>query len=248
MNYKIHGEPKCLVLHGGPGAIGSASGLAKMIGNCVEVYNRGQSIQAQIDEIKHIVDELHLEDLILVGHSWGAWLAYIYAAKYPTKKIVLIGCGAFEESYLNLMNKRRSNNLSEDELNRLQWYFNKLQSNESIDDDDFGYLAAKMDSYDCIDDKEQGLAFDAVGHQKLMDEIRPLRSSGELLNLSKLIESTVVIIHGKQDPHPFEGVLEPFDKVGLSYQHHLLDQCGHSPWIEKHAMDNFYEIIHQVIE
>lgn len=40
MRYKLNGkEPNTVILHGGPGAIGSASGLAKRVDNSVELYS-----------------------------------------------------------------------------------------------------------------------------------------------------------------------------------------------------------------
>lgn len=49
-----------------------------------------------------LVDELHCQIsqyaspsscVVLIGHSWGAWLATIYAAHYPQslRRIILIG-------------------------------------------------------------------------------------------------------------------------------------------------------------
>ena len=107
---------------------------------------------------------------------------------------------------------------------------------------ELGKLMAKMDSYQLVHYDDDLIEFDALTHKKLMDEIRSLRKSGELLELGKQITAEVVVIHGKEDPHPYEGVIEPFDSIDLDCRHYLLEECGHTPWHEVGA-ELFYEIL-----
>ncbi len=246
MNYRLYGQPKKIILHGGPGAIGSVSALAKTLGDSVELLNEGQSIEAQLNEIKTTVEHFNMGAPILIGHSWGAWLAYIYASKYPVSKIILIGCGAFQEKYLPLMNERRDNKLSEAELKDVDEFFKCISKNQPVDMSYFGKLMTKMDSYDLEDvedHKDDQSRFDEPGHKKLMAEIRPLRKSGALLDLGQTINTEVIVIHGKQDPHPYEGITEPFDLINLDHTSYILDKCGHTPWCERHAKETFYTIL-----
>jgi len=55
--------------------------------------------------------------------------------------------------------------------------------------------------------------------------------------------SKATLIHGDYDSHPYEGVEEPLSKYVEDFKFILLKKCGHKPWIEKHAMDEFYAII-----
>ncbi len=243
MKYKLYGHPNKIVIHGGPGAPGSVSSLARDLDDCIEIYNYGQTIKAQLQEIHEIVEVFKMNTPVLIAHSWGAWLAFLYAAKHPTSKIVLIGCGAFKESYLDLMNQRRQQKLTSDELTDVDVFFSKIAKNEEIDMSYFGRLMAKMDSYELRHYDDELLFFDVKGYQMLMDEFRILRKSGALLEMYKTIHAEVVVIHGKDDPHPYEGILEPFNEVGLKYRVHLINRCGHAPWCEKYARDEFYQII-----
>lgn len=243
MNYRIYGNPNKIILHGGPGAIGSIGDLAKELNDCVEILNRGQSIHDQLEEIRAVVEEFKMRAPIIIGHSWGAWLAYIYASKYPTAKIFLISCGCFDEKYLPLMNKKRNQSLTEDEQIEVSEFFKGLAAGEELNMDRFGYLMTKMDSYDLRTYEEMGLGFDAEGHDQLMAEIRPLRKEGSLLEMGKSIKGEIILIHGSDDPHPFEGVTEPFDREGIKYDSYLLDKCGHNPWRESHAYQRFYEVM-----
>jgi pimeloyl-ACP methyl ester carboxylesterase len=45
--------------------------------------------------------------VILIGFSWGAWLCFILAARYPelVKKLILVSSGAFEEHYTTSLHR-----------------------------------------------------------------------------------------------------------------------------------------------
>ena len=66
--------------------------------------------------------------------------------------------------------------------------------------------------------------------------------------LGKNIECPVVAIHGDYDPHPAEGVEKPLASILKNFRFILLQNCGHKPWIEKHAKDIFYEILKQELQ
>ena len=56
-------EPyKVVLVHGGPGVIGSLKGFAKELS---------------------IRTDKGVEKVTLIGHSWGAWLVALLAEKYP---------------------------------------------------------------------------------------------------------------------------------------------------------------------
>lgn len=236
-----YGEANAVVLHGGPGGIGGARSLAKELG-AVEVLNYGQSIATQIDEIHRAVVELDMKYPMIIGHSWGAWLACLYANVHPTKKAILIGCGAFNEIYLREMGDKRKGRLEAFEQEKCDRYFKELNEGTLKDMDDFTALLDKMDAYDQIG-HESLLEFDLKGHSLLMDEIRPIRASGELINIAKGLSSKLVIFHGNEDPHPVLGITEPFDREDIDYNLYTYEKCGHVPWLERHARDQFYSDI-----
>ena len=244
--FKKYGDTPALVLHGGPGAIGSARSLARELG-AIEVLNYGSSIQDQLDEIHNAVEEMKIEEPVIVGHSWGAWLAVLYAAQYPVKKVVLIGCGAFDEKYLGQMQKRRMGKLSEKEQAKADEYFQQLNSGKLKELSEFNRLMSKMDAYEMISHDDLD-CFDFEGHGKLMNEIRPMRKSGQLLEKAKAISCQLILFHGLDDPHPVEGIVEPFDKAGIVYKLLTFEKCGHTPWHEKHAKEAFMKMLKNELE
>jgi pimeloyl-ACP methyl ester carboxylesterase len=70
-----------------------------------------------------------------------------------------------------------------------------------------------------------------------------LRHSGELLRFGKNIQCPVVAIHGTYDPHPAAGVQKPLSRVLKDFRFVLLQNCGHTPWIERQARDDFYRTL-----
>ena len=63
------------------------------------------------------------------------------------------------------------------------------------------------------------------------------------MKLGEKIKCPVVAIHGDYDPHPAEGVKKPLLKVVKNFRFILLKNCGHKPWIEQKAKDEFYIIL-----
>lgn len=124
MLYKYGNEPfSVAVLHGGPGAAGEMALVAKELSTIcgiLEPFQTEKSIEGQLQELKSLLEKQAVFPIVLAGFSWGAWLALIFASRYPelVKKLILIGSGPFEEKYVH--------NLLETRLNR--WWKGSLSS------------------------------------------------------------------------------------------------------------------------
>src|SRR5712692_2832251 len=109
MHVRTYGTagPLVIVLHGGPGAPGHMSPVARGLADSfrvLEPFQRGSG--AQPLTVAHHVEDLR--ELIesrcagarpaLVGSSWGAMLALAFASAHPdlAGPLVLIGCGTFD--------------------------------------------------------------------------------------------------------------------------------------------------------
>ena len=53
----------------------------------------------------------------------------------------------------------------------------------------------------------------------------------------------MVAIHGDYDPHPWSGVTEPLTRVLKDFRFILLENCGHYPWYERAAREQFFSIL-----
>ena len=83
-----------------------------------------------------------------------------------------------------------------------------------------------------------------------MASIIEMRKRDELERWGAKIEIPITIIHGDYDPHPSTGVIDPLsryypDKSQL--KSYILPKCGHSPWSEKQASEEFYTILRKEI-
>ena len=107
----------------------------------------------------------------------------------------------------------------------------------------FGQLMSKADSYNTLPDDNETFEFDFNINQKVWAETGELRRSGSLLESGKNVRCPVIAIHGDYDPHPAAGVNEPLSHIIKNFRFFLLKNCGHKPWVEKDARDDFYRIL-----
>lgn len=250
----IYGKkPYCAaVIHGGPGAAGGMAPVARELSGftgVLEPIQTARSIDGQVRELHALLDKLATEPLSLIGWSWGAWLGYLLAAAYPSniKKLILVGCGPFEEQYAATIMETRLRRLTEEERSEVESIMKKLDDPRLKNGDEllsrFGGLLSRTDSYEPLAFDNESVDVDFEIYQRVWNEAREMRRNGELLRRGRLIRCPVVAIHGDYDPHPHEGVAFPLSSVLADFRCVLLERCGHTPWIEKSAKDRFFEIL-----
>ncbi|NTV23532.1 MAG: alpha/beta hydrolase [Nanoarchaeota archaeon] len=251
MNLRKYGsEPyNVAVIHGGPGAPGEMADVAEELSKSTGVLEPLQtkdSIDGQVEELKTIIIQNTKEPITLIGWSWGAWLSFILAARYPllVKKLILVSSGPFEVKYTRDIRKTRLSHLDEKNRARMMEIEQQLFAPTPELFQEFGALYDKADSFSPLDkNKEDDLKTQPEIYTKVWPEASRLRMSGELLALGKDITCPVVAIHGDYDPHPAEGVKEPLSKIVKDFKFVLLEKCGHHPWLERHARDEFYNVL-----
>lgn len=247
-------EPYRVVLvHGGPGAIGSLKGFSEEFSELsklgvVEAIQSKYSIAELIEELYCQIKDNCIGKVSLIGHSWGAWLVAIFAEKYPEliKSVILIGCGPLEDQYVSEISSRRLQNLTDED----SAIFQRLISNQATDEDmeKIPRILDKSDNY-CLENREKHRAdkADSEMHNKVWSEAAKLRTSGELLASFKNIKSKLYLIQGELDPHPVKGVTLPLQNNNIPCETYILEKCGHSPFMEKYAKEEFYKILMQAI-
>lgn len=247
-----------VLVHGGPGARGSLKDLATMISSQIGVLEINQSkltIDELIEEMKDCIEKNCDNKVVLLGHSWGAWLVCLFAHKYPeyVRKILLVSSGCFEEKYVEKFNKRRMSRLNIDEKQLFDVLMKDFTSDDlSIKDEvmgKFGELMGKLDTYDYEENEyfENGKPSFEM-YNSIWSEASNLRRTGELLNITKKITVPIHIIQGEYDSHSLDGIIEPFDINAIDYTFDLLEKCGHYPWREKRAKMEFIDIIKKELE
>jgi pimeloyl-ACP methyl ester carboxylesterase len=256
LNVRKHGiSPYTVaVIHGGPGACGEltpvASELAKHSG-VLEPWQTKTSIEGQIQELKEILIHNGYVPITLIGHSWGAWLSYIFTARYPSmvRKLILVSSSSpFEDRYSDRIMETRWKRLNDEEKSLLENLIqdfsdklNRIDAERSLLN--IGKLMQKADSFNIIPEPSAVILPNVDVFRMISNEASELRRSGELLQLGKSISCPVVAIHGDYDPHPYQGVQEPLGRILESFRMFLLTDCGHDPWLERSARNEFFDIL-----
>ncbi|MFY9814699.1 MAG: alpha/beta hydrolase [Dehalococcoidales bacterium] len=235
------------LVHGGPGAPGEMAPVARELASemgVLEPLQTAGSIEGQVEELKDVLETHCNPPLVLVGFSWGAWLSFIFAAQYPSlvKKLVLISSPPFTDKYVPQIMETRLSHLSAEERQEALSLLSSIYSGSARGNSfaRFGDLMEKADSFAPLPHEDEILPCSPAIYQQVWAEASKMRSSGELLQLGEKIRCPVVAFHGDYDPHPAAGVREPLSRILTDFRFMLLANCGHHPWFEREAKDNFY--------
>lgn len=251
----LHGAAPyhAVTVHGGPGAIGSLQScseeLAKHAGvGVVEALQSKYSVDELIDELHEQTREHCTTPAVLIGHSWGAWLAALTTAKYPdiAAHVVLVGCPPLDDSYVEQITERRMAHMNSED----RTVFQTLLEGNATDD----IMAAipsileRVDNVALIDDADASESIaDARMYNEVWSQAAAMRSDCSLLKAFGHITCPITVIQGDSDPHPLAGVTEPLDSAGISYNAIELAHCGHSPFFETQARAPFFEALARIL-
>ncbi|NSW54313.1 MAG: alpha/beta hydrolase [Anaerolineae bacterium] len=258
-NMRTYGNSpyRVALIHGGPGAGGEMAPVARALApewSVLEPIQTALTLVGQVDELRDVLAKYGEPPLTLVGYSWGAWLIFLTAARYPAlvKKLILVSSGPFEASYVRQLEATRQRRLSEAENAEFAGIVHRLGDAAGGDKDALlerlGALVSKTDNHTpCEDDLRETDHVPVSGDifQGVWNEAAGMRESGALLRLGQHIQCPVTAIHGDYDPHPAEGVRQPLARVITDFRFVLIPQCGHTPWAERHAQDEFYRVLRE---
>jgi pimeloyl-ACP methyl ester carboxylesterase len=254
-NLRTYGaEPYDLVLlHGGPGAPGSLESIARRLSisfGILEPLLLSLSVKEQEEELHSIILNHTSRPLFFIGHSWGAWLCLLYAARYPdfVKKVIMIGAPPFEEKYAPQVEEIRLSRLSTKEKKEFviaeRQLVNDTSDKESLSEE-FIALLTKTDVFEAHPNETLASDFYPAVYKSIWTEASQIRSTGMLLQYIKDVKCPVVAIHGDYDPHPAEGVSTPLGEIIPGFRFNLIERCGHYPWKEKYGKDILYKLFYK---
>lgn len=258
-NYKLYGQApyQVAVIHGGPGAAGEMAPVAKHLAQqvgVVELFQTTYSVHAQVSELKDTLVQLCTAPITLIGYSWGAMLSILVTAEYPEiiGKLILVSCPPLESKYAADIMQTRMERLSTEEQNQfaeLVMTLNTVHAQDKLS------LLKKLKQLSDIADNfdplpitdttdEDEVEFNADIFDSVWPEAAAMRQNGEFVHAIKRIQCPVIFIHGDYDPHPLTAVQAAADLLDDAHIY-VLNNCGHTPWIEKEAHDKFYEIVEE---
>lgn len=242
------------VIHGGPGAPGEMAPVARTLSSrygVLEPLQTAPTLDAQVEELKSVLQREGKLPVTLVGFSWGAMLSYMFTALNPeyVKKLILVSSGVFEQEYAESGMQTRLSRLNRDEQANLHALVDKLDDPVTADKDAIfrqcKLLYEKADTMDPLPHKDEVIGYQYDMFENVWNDAEKLRRWGNLVPYGRHITCPVVAIHGDYDPHPADGINIPLKRTIPDFRFILLENCGHCPWQERNAHDRFYEILNQ---
>ena len=207
---RFHGDApfRAAALHGGPGAPGSAAGLAREMAHCcgtLEPIQTGCSIDELTEELSGQLERYASLPVMLAGHSWGAWLAALTAARRPelVSRLILIGCPPLEERFAPCIASRRRARLAPEEREEFGRLVAALERGEGREAPNFmlqriGALVEKADSRELLPETPSApVHVNGEQYAAVWGEAAELRRSGELLRRFRRLRIPIVLIQGE---------------------------------------------------
>ncbi|HEX9886261.1 MAG TPA: alpha/beta hydrolase [Longimicrobiales bacterium] len=250
--------PPVVLLHGGPGAPGYMAPVGRELASAfrvLEPLQRRASTGASDSELLTVAR--HVEDLrevveaccpgerpALVGSSWGAMLALAYAARHPgdLNPLVLVGCGTFDRAararFHALLDERLVGEARE-RIDRL--------AHEVADPDEVlarrGELLLPAYSFDLLSTDLELAGADHRGNVETWRDMVRLETQGFYPAAFDVITAPVLMLHGDTDPHPGGMIRATLAGVLPQLEYVELERCGHYPWLERHARQEFFGVL-----
>ena len=249
---------KVAVLHGGPGAPGYMAPVARELSSSygvLEPIQTAMSFKGQAEELCEQLSAYESRDLTLVGSSWGAVLALFVAElqRLPLRKLILVGSAVFDAESSAAVKEQRLARMCSVSRRRFEEICTSLESAVGNDRDRlFAQMASLLDEtdfYDPISTDLEVIEIQEELHRLVWSDFQRYRDNpGYLEKEFRRIGLPVVIIHGAYDPHPQQGIEPVLTKCCEDVTTHVLPRCGHYPWLERQARDEFYVILRREIE
>ena len=185
-NPRIHGKApfNVAVIHGGPGTGGGMAPVARELAYTLGVLEPIQTeatLKGQVEELKTVLGNCAELPVVLIGFSWGAWLSYMLAARYPryVKKLILVGSGGFTEEYAAMTQKTRLNRLKHAEKDELKQVLEILKASSEDEKNRafarMGEMFSRVDWFDPIEHTPEKIEFRADVFQCVWKEAMELR-------------------------------------------------------------------------
>ncbi len=240
------------MLHGGPGAPGSAAGLARALAPHARVLEPWQrrSGAVPLTVAQHVddLDEVAPAGAVLVGHSWGAMLALSHAVAHRDRlaSIVLVGCGTYDEATRGLYRRRIDGRRGPEGQARLDDLRRRLAVAADPASKDallaeIGDVVDRAMAFDPLPDPAagDGPPPDARGHDETWDDVLRRQAEGIEPAAFAAIHVPVLMLHGDDDPHPGPETRDLLRRFLPHLEYLGFPRCGHVPWAERHAREPF---------
>jgi pimeloyl-ACP methyl ester carboxylesterase len=248
-----HGEGAdvVVVLHGGPGARGSVSSLARLLAaphrTVLEPWQR-RSGGPPLTVRRHVADLAAVAPprAKVVGWSWGAMLGLSYAAAYPDRvaALLLLGCGTYDETSREAYQRTMSERLGEEgrkQMGELRAALAAAATSAARDRllAEIAALAERAQAVDPLPGAGDRVDVDARGHEETWRDALRLQAAGREPAAFAAIVCPVAMFHGAGDPHPGAATRDRLVRFVPRLLWRPFPRGGHRLWEERAARSDF---------
>jgi len=252
--------PLTVILHGGPGAhhdylLPAFDALA--VGRTLVYYDQRGGGRSRILHAEPVGWREHVADLealrtlwgkprlTIVGYSWGALLAMLYATEHPSRverSALVSPAPAFREAREDFERRFQARNLAPE----LQAERQALRQSGLREEDPETYrqriFELSVAPYFHDPAKATNLTPFRVTARTQHDVWASLEGY-DLRPKLKTLSCPAMVMHGDDDPIPVDSAADT--AACLNAPFHLLPDCGHVPYIE--AFDDFLELLDEFL-
>lgn len=257
LRYREYGavhRPNVVLVHGGPAAGGYLEPVAMRLAaryRVLEPFQRGSQAGQQLSVDRHVRD-LHgfVHDVCagaetaLVGHSWGAMLVLAFAAAFPADAgpLALIGCGTFDPASRAQLQQTLEQRLTAPIRAQLE-HIERTEADPDARLAAMGRVIQPAYGYDLDPALGVDATCDARAHEQSWQDMLRLQADGIYPAAFARIDAPVLMLHGVADPHPGAMIRDSLLPFLPHLEHSELARCGHTPWLERHAAEEFYRVL-----
>ena len=247
------GAPAVLC-HGGPGIYDYLEPVANMIDDLVTVHRYDQrgcgrsedrgpySVKAFVDDLDALRAHWGHETWTVIGHSWGATLALLYALQFPERssRLVYISGTGIDPAWHDEYRRNRAAKLppaERDRLRRLEQQRTAATGAEldRINEERAALLEA-TEYYDVtrLDElpRHDRFPVNYPLNAALNAELHRMEEAGHLPARVSRIAVPTLILDGEADPRP-RWARAQIAQLLPDSRHVTIPQAGHDPWVEQ---------------
>ena len=197
--------------------------------------------QTHVDDLAHVASELMTGPLIVVGYSWGALLAMLYATRPPAPVP-----GTPSPAALILISPAA---LSREHRRRFESTFTERQQSDAVRSEHAALVASGLRERDPEAYRRRSFELSVAGYFADPDRVHDLTAFRVMSRVQQSVWDSLdgvdlrpalreirvptLVVHGRQDPIPLESSEEVASALGARLV--VLDDCGHVPYVERPA-------------
>ena len=246
--------PPVVLCHGGPGIYDYLGPVAAMIDDVATVHRYDQRGCGRSDEVgpydvRTFVDDLDAlraywgyQAWTVIGHSWGACLALLYACHYPerTERLVYMSGTGIDPAWHQEYRRNREAKLLPADRERLRLLNEERltatgKELERVEDE----ASSPLNRTELYDVRRLGdvsrydrFPINYSLNEALCAEMKQMEDAGGLGSRVSQIRAPTLVLDGEGDPRPRWARAQLAELIPTS-RHTTIAGAGHEPWIEQ---------------